>query len=201
MQLQFGNAKQALGTGRVWISETRKFVRPPRSSPSSSSGFAVQRMDKDNSKTGGDHVSASLEKALCDPKVLNTISQAWKKTKDNKIEHGGWIYWDENKKTYNANEKTSNFEAGIYLTISKDLEDVKAKGPILADFHCHPGIHKNAGRPSDGDISGAKDLGYSRLVFTPTTKFYSYNGISALKAPEKILEITGCKDVLMWIIP
>ncbi len=139
----------------------------------------------------------SLADALKDHNVIAAISQAWRKTQDNNVEYGGWIYWDKTRNIYTVKQTTDNQQTAIILTRTADIQSLNAQGTILADFHCHPGTYTGAGRPSDADITNAKDLTYGRLVFTHDTNQYFPIKPLARPVPDGFALKTG-ESAIMW---
>jgi hypothetical protein len=108
----------------------------------------------------------SLAEALKTPHVIAALSDAWRKTQEDKVEHGGWIYWDNRRNIYSVMHTTDGQQSTIILNRPNDIQSLKNQGTLLADFHCHPGNYVGASRPSDADIDSARELTYGRLVFT-----------------------------------
>lgn len=142
---------------------------------------------------------SDLGKALEEPNVVHSLVQAWRSTVANNVEYGGWIYRNDamgGQNKYSVRTKTDNQNSSIVLTNTNDLAWFRQRNcVILADFHCHPGNQVSAGKPSQADISGARGLTYTRLVFTPDTD-HVYD-IRPLAAPTP----KGFPDgAIMWII-
>lgn len=138
----------------------------------------------------------SLDKALQNNDVVNSLIQAWVKTHKFGHEYGGWIFKTKGGK-YTTQQKTDNQSSSITLTKEKDLLNFKGKGYIiLAQFHCHPGKFPTYTRPSDGDMKNAEGLKYPSIVFTykSSCDYSKYK----LKCIQKPCPNGFPNDAVMW---
>jgi len=143
----------------------------------------------------------SIQAALADKLVINTLKQAWEKTLENKVEWGGWIC-ETSDGGYAAKAQTDGQAMGVVLTRPKDLENLKSRGyKILAQYHCHPGKGVPGCRPSRGDVENAKNLSYPSLVFTHAID-HDYRDIAVLRGWTFMAAPAALKPkAVMWYKP
>jgi proteasome lid subunit RPN8/RPN11 len=95
--------------------------------------------------------------------VKDVFLASFNKTQDKKQEHGGWIYFNATSNAFKMKEKTQGDANSIILT---PVPAVDTGYQVVADWHCHPGKHVGACRPSDPDIENAKSKNYFMFVLT-----------------------------------
>jgi len=143
----------------------------------------------------------SLTEALNNVFVLSSLKDAWEKTQKSNHEWGGWIYYIPLSNSYSIKLKTDKGNKSIILTRPKDLQDLTKKDyTIISDFHCHPGGEMNACKPSNEDISGAKQLTYHRLVFTYDTNLDVHKVKFLMACDPRPTPENFPKNTIMWWI-